>query len=309
MGCPVRVTEAVERPVRPVGVRAGRARQAGKQCAGHAVGSVPRLAAAAALAVACGAAGAAPLPLWEAGIGLGAVSTPAYPASADRSSRALVLPFIIYRGEVIRSDQGGIGARVLHSDVYELDVGFAASLPARSDDVAARQGMPNLGPLGEFGPRLRVNLGNPTPASRLRLDLPVRTVIEVRGGLHKRGWVTEPRLIWETRDATGQWTFDAHVAAAFGDRSINDYFYGVSTQYATAARPTYAADAGLILTRIGASTSYKVSEDVRVFAYTRYENYSASANKASPLYLKSSGTSAGIGLLWTLGRSSTPAAR
>jgi outer membrane scaffolding protein for murein synthesis (MipA/OmpV family) len=92
-------------------------------------------------------AAAAQLPLWEAGVGLGAVSSPAYPASSDRSTRALALPFVVYRGEIIRSDQGGIGARVLHGDTFELDVGFAASLPARSDDIEARRGMPNLGPL------------------------------------------------------------------------------------------------------------------------------------------------------------------
>jgi outer membrane scaffolding protein for murein synthesis (MipA/OmpV family) len=139
----------------------------------------------------------------------------------------------------------------------------------------------------------------------VRFDLPVRTVIELRSGLHKRGWVAEPRLLWETRDGSGQWSFDAHVAASFGDQAINGYFYDVAPQFADAARPVYAAGAGLILTRVGASASYKVNGDVRVFAYTRYENYSASANKDSPLFRKTSGVSGGVGLLWTLGRSST----
>jgi hypothetical protein len=35
----------------------------------------------------------------------------------------------------------------------------------------------------------------------------------------------------------------------------------------------------------------------------RYENYDGAANRASPLFLQSSGTAAGIGLTWTFARS------
>jgi outer membrane protein len=42
---------------------------------------------------------------------------------------------------------------------------------------------------------------------------------------------------------------------------------------------------------------------VRVFAFVRFERYDGAANRASPLFLQSQGTSAGIGLTWTLSRS------
>src|SRR3990167_666880 len=73
------------------------------------------------------------LPLWELGVFAGGLSSPAYPASTERSTRALVLPTFIYRGEVFRSDRGGVGARLLRTEDTELDLGFAASLPASSD--------------------------------------------------------------------------------------------------------------------------------------------------------------------------------
>ena len=47
------------------------------------------------------------LPLWEVGLFGGAASTPAYPGSEDRSTRALVLPMLIYRGKVLRADRSG----------------------------------------------------------------------------------------------------------------------------------------------------------------------------------------------------------
>ena len=65
------------------------------------------------------------LPLWEAGIGAAAFSTPAYPGADARSNRGLALPFLIYRGKVFRADQTGIGARLLNTDKVEFDIGFA----------------------------------------------------------------------------------------------------------------------------------------------------------------------------------------
>ncbi len=113
-------------------------------------------------------------PLWELGVAGGVVSTPSYPGAADRETRGLALPLIIYRGKVFRADQGGIGARVFKSDTAELDVGLAASLPARSNDVAARAGMPDLGGLAEFGPRLKLRLARFDAQSGLRAELPLR---------------------------------------------------------------------------------------------------------------------------------------
>ena len=43
--------------------------------------------------------------------------------------------------------------------------------------------------------------------------------------------------------------------------------------------------------------------DLRVFGFVRADNYAGSANTSSPLHLRSTGTSAGIGLNWTLRRS------
>ncbi len=247
------------------------------------------------------------LPLWEAGVVGGAVSTPAYPGAAERSSRVLALPFLIYRGEVLRSDASGIGARLLHTDRVEFDVGFAASLPARSDAGAARAGMPDLGLLVEFGPRVKVLLANPTPATRLKLELPLRAVMELHGGVRRQGTTFEPRLVWDTRESASPWSYDATLGLVMGDRAINRYFYEVQPQYATPDRPAYRAGAGLMLVRVGLSASYKLNDDVRLFGFVRQESYAGAANRDSPLMKRSSGASIGAGFAWTLGRSSSPA--
>ena len=248
-------------------------------------------------------AGAPDKPLWELGVAGGVVSTPSYPGAADRETRGLALPLVIYRGKVFRADQGGIGARLFKSDVAEFDVGLAASLPARSNDVAARAGMPDLGGLGEFGPRLKLRLARFDAYSGLRLDLPLRAVFEVRGGLRHQGTTFEPRLVYDRRSQDGKWQFDTQLSAVVGDAKINRYFYEVRPEYATATRAAYSADAGLILVRAGVFAARVINPDLRVYTFLRAENYGIGANRNSPLHLRDNGVSAGVGLTWTFMRS------
>ncbi len=243
------------------------------------------------------------LALWEIGVFAGALSTPAYPASIERNGRGLVLPVLVYRGEVFRAERGNVGARIVHTDDTEFDIGFAASLPASSDDIAARQGMPDLGTLVEFGPRLKTVLARPDTHSQIRFELPVRSVIEIQGGLRSQGLAVEPELVWTARMPGSAWGLSSSVSLVFGDDRLNHYFYGVSADLATSTRPAYAARAGLIASRVGFNVFRALGPDVRVFGFLRAESYAGSANASSPLHLRDTGTSAGVGLNWTLGRS------
>lgn len=243
------------------------------------------------------------LPLWEAGVFGGVASTPAYPGSADRETRGLALPMLIYRGKVLRADRSGVTARLFDTERIDLDLGFALSLPARSDDVPARAGMPNLHSLLEFGPRLKVMLTEPSAPSRVRLELPLRTPLELGNGFRRQGLVFEPRLVFETSGSNQQWQADANIGMVFGNARLNQYFYGVAPQYANADRPAYRAEGGLMMTRLGVSLSHRVTQDWRVFGFTRYDNYTHAANRDSPLFRKNSGLSIGIGFTWTAFRS------
>lgn len=246
------------------------------------------------------------LPLWEVGVFGGVASTPAYPGAEDRSRRALALPIVIYRGKVIRADRSGVGARLINTERVELDVGFALSLPARSSDVGARAGMPDLNSLLEFGPRVKVLLAE-TERSRVRLELPLRVPLELKNSFRRQGLVFEPRVVLETGDAAGVWQADANVGAVFGNARLHQYFYDVAPQYVTADRPAYHAGGGLMMTRLGLSLSRRITPDWRVFGFARYDNLSQSANRDSPLFRRNSGWSAGAGFTWTWYRSAARA--
>jgi outer membrane protein len=248
------------------------------------------------------------LPLWEAGVGVAAFNTPAYPGAQDRSRRLLALPILLYRGRVLRADQEGIGARLIDNDRIEFDIGFAAALPARSKDVAERQGMPDLGTLIEFGPRIKYHLADLGDAGRLHAELALRTPIELHAGVRRQGWTLEPRLVWEQRGDGGRWTAAAQLAAIAGDRRINGYFYDVAPQYATPERPAYHAGSGLMLVRTGLTGTFRLNPDVRLFSFVRFDSYASSSNRDSPLLRRNTGASVGIGFAWTLARSAQRAA-
>ena len=243
-----------------------------------------------------------PKPLWEAGVFGFGVAQPTYPGAAERTQRAFALPFLIYRGQYFRVDENNVGVRALKTPSTELDIGFAGSFGVRSTDVAIRSGMPSLGTLFEFGPRLKLNLPAPIAGSRLRLDLPLRAVLDVSHAFQGRGLSFEPELDFSLHTAGGT-RLGAKLGMVLGDRKLNDYVYGVAPQYANATRPAYTGQAGLIAIRLGLSTATSLGKDWDVFTFARYDSVRGAANAASPLVRKSGGPSVGIGLAWTFWRS------
>ncbi len=249
------------------------------------------------------------LPLWELGLAGGVAATPAYPGSTERTTRGLALPFFIYRGEVFRVDRGGVGARVVHQPDFEVDVGFSASLPASSRDIAVRSGMEDLGTLVEFGPRLKYVVARPTPLSRIRVELPLRAVLEFDNGVRMQGVALEPEVAYETRNVLAGIGLGVSGSLVFGDKNLNGYFYSVPSKFASINRPAFDAQAGLITTRLGLNLSKEFNSDLRVFVAVRYDSFAGAKNAQSPLMQQVHGTSLGLGLTWTLGRSDARAAR
>ncbi len=237
-------------------------------------------------------------PLWEVGaVGL-AVNQQAYPGAEQQLNRALVLPFFIYRGQVLRADRESAGLRAIKTDQYELDIGVAGSFGSNSDEIDARRGMPALGTLVEFGPRLKVFLGPGPGNGRWRAEFPVRGVFDLSRSAAHRGTSFEPELIFE-RETASRWRYSTRLSAILADQRLASTFYGVDTAYATTDRPAYRAASGLVSTRLAVSLSYSPSRDWRLFSVARLNTVSGSANEASPLVRQSTGTSVGVGVVYT----------
>lgn len=258
------------------------------------------LAAAAATPVLAQGGGAA-LPLWEIGAFAGGFSQQAYPGSDQQVGRGLVLPYAIYRGQFLRADRETAGLRALKTERFELDVGVAGALGARSDAIEARRGMADLGTLIEFGPRLKVQLGE-AAGGRWQLELPLRGVFDLDDGGARRGWTFEPELGFSRR-AAGGWTYSTGIGAIFGDRRLAQTFYEVRPSEAIAGRPAYAAEAGLVAWRLSMSASRPLGRDWRAFGFVRVDSVAGAKNEASPLVRQTTGATVGLGLTWTWKRS------
>ena len=143
------------------------------------------------------------LPLWELGAFAFGVSQQAYPGSDEQLTRGLLLPYGQYRGRFFRADRETAGLRAVKTPVYELDVGVSASFGGSSSEIGVRRGMPALGTLAEFGPRLKINLGSGSTgadadrsASRWRVELPLRPRQEQR---RPHGQARQSRRRWWER--------------------------------------------------------------------------------------------------------------
>ena len=244
-------------------------------------------------------------PLWEIGIGAVAASQPAYPGAATNTNRVVALPFFIYRGEVVRAEQGNVGLRAIKTPRYELDIGFSASLGSSANDVPERIGMPDIGTLVEFGPRLKINLGDISQGrSSVRLDLPLRGVFDLSNSFTNRGVSFEPQLSFDV-PLPGGWRGGVGLSALFGTQKLNETFYTVTAAEALANRPAYTAQAGLLSTRASFGASKKLTPDLRVLGFIRLDSTAGSANSSSSLITRNSGASIGVGLAYTFGRSSS----
>ena len=243
------------------------------------------------------------LPLWEIGVGGLGVTQPAYPGASTATSKLFVLPYVVYRGEFFRAEQSSVGLRAIKTPRYEVDVGFAASLGSSANDVPARKGMADLGTLIEFGPRLKIHLGDVSKGpTGTWLELPVRGVFDLSNRLVNRGWSFEPQLSFEVPLPDG-WRGGGSVSAIIGSQQLNEVFYTVSAAEATPTRPAYTAQAGLLSTRATMAASKKITPDLRMLAFLRVDSVAGSANSSSSLIERNAGASLGLGFTYTLGKS------
>ena len=243
------------------------------------------------------------LPLWEAGLFAGGATQPAYLGADERSSLLLGLPFIVYRGEYLRIDRGTVGVRAIKTPRTELDIGFAASLGSRAEDIEARRGMDDLGMLLEFGPRLKINLGEIGDGKRdSRIQIPVRGVFDVNDHLRYRGIAYELQWVSDM-ELPANWIVTSNLGALFGDQQLVDTFYRVAPAEATAVRPAYDAKSGLIALRATLLASRLFIPEARFFSFLRFDSVAGAANQDSPLVRRETGWTLGIGLAWTLAQS------
>jgi outer membrane scaffolding protein for murein synthesis (MipA/OmpV family) len=251
-------------------------------------------------------AAAADKPLWEYGLGVSAVTFPDYRGSDRQRAYLLPLPYLVYRGEILKADRNGLRGVFFDSDRVEFNLSLSASVPVDSDGSKARRGMDDLKPTVEIGPSLDINLWRSADAARkLDLRLPLRVATTVGGKPRDVGLVFSPRVNLDVRDPLGfsGWNLGLLTGPIFADRRNNAYYYDVPAADATATRPAYASSGGYAGTQFVGALS-KRFPGYWVGAFARYDTLAGAAFDDSPLVERKSVWAAGIGISWILGESS-----
>lgn len=257
-------------------------------------------------AVAPGTARAVEKPLWEAGLGVAVIDFPDYRGADERHTYALPLPYFIYRGEVFQSDRDGARSRFFKNDRFDLDISLNGSIPVESSDNSTRNGMPDLDPTLEIGPKLGIKLlRNRERGVQVGLTLPLRTVIATDFSRARNvGWVFEPRLDVDfKRTWLGEgWNVGVTLGPLFGDKRFHNYFFGVAPEFATAQRAAYTADGGYGGLRLLAAVS-KRFPSFWFGAFVRADTLAGSVVEASPLVRQKESYAVGFAVTWALGES------
>ncbi len=244
-------------------------------------------------------------PLWEAGAGISVLTLPAYRGSDRINNFVLPIPYLTYHGDILKADRKGVRGEFFDNDRVEITLSASASPPVKSNDLAARNNMPNLQPTVELGPEIDFRLWrNSSNTSVLRLRLPLREAFTVAGSMRDVGVIFSPNLNADFINIPHMhgWAVGLVTGPIFANSRQNDYFYGVAQQYATPTRPAYTAKGGYVGAQFLASISHRFA-NVWLGGFVRYDTLNGAVVIDSPLVFERHYASAGIAVSWILGRS------
>jgi outer membrane protein len=244
-------------------------------------------------------------PLWEFGLGLGAIAFEDYRGSDTVHAYPVPVPYVIYNGKFLKADREGVRGTLFNQDKFEINLSVNLTTPVRND--SERSGMPDLKSTVELGPSFDIHLFRSEDA-RFKLDLrmPLRAAATIEGSPQVIGWTFTPRFNLDIADLKGLkgWNLGFLAGPLFADRRYNQYFYSVASQYATLSRPEYQASGGYAGTQSIAALSKRYPK-FWAGAYMRYDTLTGAVFVDSPLVQRRSYWSAGFGFAWMLRRSSS----
>ena len=266
---------------------------------------VARAIAAALLAACCAVpAHAKEVPLWEVGLGAGAIAFEDYRGSNTTHAYPLPVPYVVYNGKFLKADRDGVRGTLFNQNWLEINLSFNLTTPVRND--RERSGMPDLRSTVEIGPSFDFHLFR-SDNRRVKVDLrmPLRYAATVESSPRIIGWTFSPRFNVDLRDPFGLpgWNLGLLAGPLFADHRYHDYFYSVAPQFATLSRPEFQAKGGYAGTQTLAALSKRYPK-FWVGAYMRYDTLAGAAFIDSPLVQRKSYWTGGFGFAWMIRKSS-----
>jgi MipA family protein len=246
---------------------------------------------------------AAEEPLWEAGLGIGALGYDDYRGAGSSHVFPVPVPYLIYNGPLIKTDRDGVHASLFHQPWVEVKLSFNATTPVSNDRT--RNAMPQLKPTIEAGGSLDFHLWQSGDGLiRWDLRMPLRYAFAVEAPPEPIGWTFTPGLALDIADPLGSsgWKLGFFSGPLIASRRYDSYFYSVAPQYATASRPAYQAEGGYAGSQFLTAISKRFPK-YWVGAFMRYDTLSGAVFADSPLVVRQGYWTAGFGIAWPIAAS------
>jgi outer membrane scaffolding protein for murein synthesis (MipA/OmpV family) len=244
-------------------------------------------------------------PLWEFGFVNVSARLPHYRGSDEYRWYILPLPYLIYRGEFIQSDREGVKGVFYKSKYLETNISLFGNPPVEGNNEA-REGMPDLDALFEMGPALKWFFMGRDPKNTLYLRLAIRMACSIGfddgmdiayQGLH--GGVN---LIYNNRSLfkNHMLSFGLNAGIDFTDSELNSYFYDVQRQYVRPGREFYESNGGYAGFFLAATLQKRLTENLSLGFYSRWENISGAVFEDSPLVRAKNNFVVGSAIIWKI---------
>jgi MipA family protein len=237
------------------------------------------------------------LPKLELGIGLVQLSMPEFRGSAEQHNQLVLFPYVKYRGDKLRVDDG-VEGRLFKTPDLLLSVSGNGSLPS-SNKNSERAGMKDLDATLEFGPSLELRLRSDAETS-LWLELPLRFATAVGKNIKAIGYTFHPRLAWRKPERQKEdWKLRLAGGPLFADQKYHSYFYDVDSSEVTANRSAYSAESGYSGSRLDFTFSRRIQK-WWLGGFARYDDLNGSVIEDSPLVSQTHNWTLGISLAYVL---------
>jgi len=244
-------------------------------------------------------------PEWEIGAGFAAIDFPVYRGSGDRRGYLLPIPYFVYNGEVLQINRERVRGLLFRSDSFEADISVNGSVPAKSSDSVARQGMPDLDATLEIGPSLNYHFYYSEDHNKnFDLRLPLRSVTASDfSRFQNAGWLFQPQLNLDIRNiADSGWNLGLAASLIYTDQRYNQYFYDVPAQYATLTRPEYTSSGGYSGSQFIAALN-KRHDGYWMGGFIKWDDLNSAVFSDSPLLERKQYFTVGFAVTWVLDKS------
>ena len=248
--------------------------------------------------------------LYELGVGFFWAKFPDYPGANHSQEIYLPYPSAIYRGEILRAErEDGVQGRIVNKKWIKIDLSMDGTFPAKSSDNPVRAGMPDLGPILEFGPRLSLYMlrekdGQPFDlsinfASRYNFSSDLKTWVH-------RGFSLNPFIslkkegVFKKEDI---YFFSLSVKLA--SKRLMDFYYQVDQIYETSFRNSFHAKSGLLEVSVAFGLFYPFKNDIWLLLGGIFPFHQNASNAGSPLLVNKSTSTLIVGLNWNFHKSKT----